>query len=276
MKSAILLFLLSALTANDPQQSNSKGWPCSSKIDPSYIMIAEESGGQIQMFQPSEASGSLTLMESKLAGNEETIYRTSGEMNGDLEANILIDSSIESVTLSAFVQCMKNVAIYDPSGAEFLSGTANSKDNKFISGRIVTLKKPAKGRWKIRMEGTGYSSIIAEAKTDLTLQARFVEIGGRPGHEGYFPIQRQPKRNIEEKLSVELGTQIRDAQLIILSREGNVLQKLPLQSPQNTEDSTEYICPLTLQDEKFRIQVSGIAQNGEPFERIDPRLFHAQ
>lgn len=265
-----MLFFLSALAANDQQQGNSKGWPCASKIDPSYIMIAEETGGQIQMFQPSEASGSLALMESKLAGNEETIYRTSGQMDNDQEASILIDASIESITFSAFVQCMKNVAIYDPSGIEVLSGS------KFISGRILTIKQPAKGRWKIRMEGTGYSSIMAEAKTELTLQARFVEIGGRPGHEGYFPIQRQPKLNTEEKLEIELGAQIKDAQLTILSREGKILQKLKLQQPEQSGDSTEYVCPLTLQEEMFRIQVSGTSQNGNAFERIDPRLFHAQ
>ena len=209
-------------------------------------------------------------MQSQLAGNEETIYRTSGEVFGDQEASVLIDPSIVSITFSAFVQCMKNVAIYDPSGTEVLSGS------KFISGRILTVDHPAKGQWKIRMEGTGYSSIIAEAKTDLTLQARFVEIGGRPGHEGYFPIQRPPKRNTEEKLEIELGSQIKEAQLFIVGREGKVLQKLKLQQPEQNGDSTEYICPVTLQEEKFRIQVSGISVNGDSFERIDPRLFHAQ
>jgi hypothetical protein len=267
---SILLISIFATTlfAADQQQRSAKGWPCASKIDPSYIMIAEESGGQIQMFQPAEASGSLTFMESKLAGNEETVYRTSGEMTGELEATILIDPSIESVTFSAFVQCMKNISIFDPSGKELLSGASNSKDNKFISGRIVTLSRPASGRWKIRMEGTGYSSIIAEAKTQLTLAARFVELGGRPGHEGYFPIQRPPMLNAQENLSIELDGKIKEARLLILNREGQVLQK-------KDETTTEFLCPITLHEAKFRLQISGVDENGNQFERMDSHLFHA-
>lgn len=272
----ILLALVSLAAGSDQQQGNSKGWPCARKIDPSYIMIAEESGGQVQLFQPSEASGSMTLLESQLAGNEETIYRTSGELNGEKESTIQVDVTIESITFSAFVQCMKNISIFDPSGVEFLSGTSNSKDSRFISGRIVTVKEPARGKWTIRTEGEGYFSVIAEAKTDLSMEAEFVELGGRPAHEGYFPIQRQPKMNTEEKLSITLDGKVTGAVLRILSREGELLKTQPLEQSYQDEDSTEYIVPVTIESETFRIQVNGVVENGDRFERFQSRLFHAK
>jgi len=271
----ILLAFVSLAAGSDQQQDTSKGWPCARKIDPTYIMITEETGGQIQMFQPSEASGSMTMMEARLAGNEETVYRTSGELAGEKESTVQVDSTIESITFSAFVQCMKNISIFDPTGGEFLSGTSNSKDSRFISGRILTVKEPAHGKWKIRTEGAGYFSVIAEAKTDLSMEAEFVEIGGRPGHEGYFPIQRQPKMNQEEKLSITLDGKVTSAELRILSREGEVLQTLHLEQSYQDEDSTEFLVPVNIQSETFRIQVSGVDENGVRFERFHSRLFHA-
>lgn len=277
MKSSLILLAFVSLAAgSDQQQDTSKGWPCARKIDPSYIMIAEESGGQVQLFQPSEASGSLTLMESQLAGNEETVYRTSGELNGEKESIVQIDSTIESIAFSAFVQCMKNISISDPAGAEFLSGTANSKESRFISGRILTVKEPAPGKWKIRTEGTGYFSVIAEAKTDLSMEAEFVEVGGRPGHEGYFPIQRQPKMDQEEMLQITLDGKVTDAEVRLLSREGELLITVHLQQNYQDEDSTVYVTPLKLQWETFRIQVSGVDEKGGRFERFESRLFHAK
>jgi hypothetical protein len=270
-----VLFASSTTASEALQQASSKGWPCTSKIDPSYIMVAEETGGQIQMFQPSEASGSLTLIESKLAGNEETVFRISGELSGEKESTVLIDPSIETITFSAFVQCMKNITVYDPSGAEFLSGTSNSKDNRFISGRILTLKQPTVGLWKIRIEGSGYFSVIAEAKTQFALNAEFVEVGGRPGHEGYFPIKRQPKMAVEERVSIRLDGKVLNADVYILNREGELLQKLPLEPSYEEADSTEFLVPVKLTEEQFRIKVAGNDANGLQFERMDPRLYHA-
>jgi hypothetical protein len=273
----ILLLVLAACSAmaEDQQPQRQPGWPCDRKIDPTYIQIAEESGGQVQLFQPSEMSGSTTLLEAHLSGNEETIFRTSGNLNGDREFILTIDSSIESVTFSVFIQCMKSISFFGPSG-EILQGAPDAKLNDFISGRILTLKSPAKGIWKITLSGTGYFSAIAEAKTDLTLEANFVEIGGRPGHEGYFPIQRQPKLNASETLSIELSARVRKTRIKLIDREGNVIEDLKLQKVSDDEDSSEFVGPVLLRHDVFRVIVEGIDQNGESFQRYYHRLFHAQ
>ena len=77
MKLSLLVFALillgGSVNASDPQHSSQRGWPCDRKIDPTYIQVTEATGGQVPMFDPSEARGSLTLIESQLHANEETV-----------------------------------------------------------------------------------------------------------------------------------------------------------------------------------------------------------
>ena len=69
--------------------------------------------------------------------------------------------------------------------------------HQFQAGRIVTIEKPAPGPWKVTVSGKGMFFLVAQAKSDLSLDdARFVEEGGRPGHEGLFPIKGPPRRGV--------------------------------------------------------------------------------
>jgi len=270
----IVLLPLTAI-AGDEQQADHRGWPCDRKIDPTYIMLAEETGGQVQLFQPSEASGSLALMETKLSGNDETIFRASGPLAGERDFQVTVDSTVESVTFSAFIQCMKSISISSPNG-EVLPAAPNSKQYDFISGRILTLTPPRTGTWKIHLAGGGYFSVIAEAKTSINLEARFVELNGRPGHEGYFPIQRLPKRDERENLSLTLSGKIRAIKVKLIDREGALIQELQPEQIDKDEDSVEFLAAVTLTSEIFRIVVEGVDSQGLAFERYDSRLSRTQ
>jgi hypothetical protein len=269
------LLLMMLVAGEGDQKSDNRGWPCDRKIDPSYITVAEGSGGQVQLFQPSEASGSLALMEAHLKGNEETIFRASGTLSGEKEFTFSVDPSVESVTFSAFIQCMKSIDMFSPSG-EILAAAPNSKQYNFISGRIITIATPERGEWKIHISGSGYFSVVAEAKTSITFDARFVQLGGRPAHEGYFPIERLPKRNQPETLSIEFEGPVRSAHVKLINRDGELLQNLQLEKIQNDQDSFDLLGSLTIASETFRIVIEGEDQNGFHFQRYDPRLLSTQ
>lgn len=226
------------------------------------------------MFQPSESSGSLILMESQLSGNDETVFRASGEMNGEKQFTVDVDPSIESITFSSFVQCMKMITYLDPSGHEVMAGMPNLEDHRFISGRILTVQNPEKGTWHVSAAGSGYFSVIADAKTDLRFTARFVEPGGRPGHKGYFPIERMPHPGVKETLSAELSERVRDIKILLVDRETTPIQKLDLAVVEGSE--AEYLGPVILKAETFRIMVEGTDMNGVRFQRTLPPLFTLQ
>ena len=77
----VVLFIAIATTlvAQDQQPRSRPGWPCVGKPDPSYFTVAEGSGGQVFLFDPSEVGESSALMIGAMK-HEETVYRAAGTL----------------------------------------------------------------------------------------------------------------------------------------------------------------------------------------------------
>ena len=66
--------------------------------------------------------------------------------------------------------------------------------------------------WRVRVGGSGQYSVSVRAKSELELLSfDFVRVGGRPGHEGLFPIQGQPTS--PDQIVRALVDLLRDAEL---------------------------------------------------------------
>lgn len=272
---ALILLPFTSLSAQDQQQDDrGRGWPCDRKIDKTYIEITEGSGGQLHMLQPSELSGMSILLESRMKGNEEAIFRASGEMSEPKKVEIPVDRTIESMTLSAFVQCMGKISIYKPDGSEVLQGTGGMKDHRFISGRILVAAAPEPGIWKIEIEGKGYFSVTAEAKTDLAMDVAFVRYGGRPGHEGYFPLEGSPERGKTSMISIELEGTVQKPEFFLLARDGSQIHKLNLKRVEGDDSMMDYLGEVTLDVDKFRVIMLARDTEGNVISRFDPRLLN--
>lgn len=230
------------------------------------------------MFDPSEASRSTLLMEASLRGESETIFRISGMLQDESrDFTIPIDSTVESVTISGFVQCKQNVSIARPSGQELSTGGTGLTDNAFKAGRIVTAKNPDRGNWQLRITGRGFFSVIALAKSDIALDTvRFVEPGGRPGHEGLFPINGEPGANQEQQLQIEMSGSPASAKFEMIGSNGQQLQAIQMDQTDHDEDSAEYLGKVTPVGEKFRIIVEGQDQKGYHYQRMYAPQFQPQ
>ena len=89
---------------------------------------------------------------------------------------------------------------------------------------------PTPGAWTVRVAGKGMFFLVLLAKTDLSLDSvRFVEPGGRPGHEGLFPIKGSPKRGVAQKLEVALSGALRNPAFRLISSSAETIQQLSLQ-----------------------------------------------
>ena len=277
-----ILLVLSSLAAmalaQQPQPSTSRpGWPCVGKPDPSYFTVAEGSGGQVFLFDPSEVGESSVLMIGAMK-HEETVFRAAGTLaEGVHEFSIPVDSTIESALFSVSLQCLQVVEIVRPSGDELRANDPGVDYHQFQAGRIVTVPKPTPGAWTVRLAGKGMFFVVLQARTDLTLdRVAFVEPGGRPGHEGLFPIKGSPKHGMAQQLEVEMSGPVQKPAFRFISSAADTIQELLLQAQPGSGDDLEFLGEVTPRARQFRLAVSGVDPRGFPFQRVNAPLFTAE
>jgi von Willebrand factor A domain-containing protein 7 len=263
-----------AVAAQDQQPRSRPGWPCVGKPDPSYFTVAEGSGGQVFLFDPSEVAESSVLMIGAMK-HEETVFRAAGTLaEGVHEFSIPIDSTVESALFSISLQCLQVVEIVRPAGDELRENDPGVDYHQFQAGRIVTVPRPTPGAWTVRVAGKGMFFLVLQAKTDLTLdRVSFVEPGGRPGHEGLFPIKGSPKRGVAQHLEVEMSGPFQNPAFRFISSSAETVQDLSLQRQRGPGDNLEFLGEVTPRARQFRLAVSGVDARGFAFQRVHAPLF---
>ncbi len=273
----VVVSISSILVAQDQQPRSRPGWPCVGKPDPSYFTVAEGSGGQVFLFDPSEVGESSALMIGAMK-HEETVYRAAGTLaEGVHEFSIPVDSAIESAMFSVSLQCLQVVEIVRPSGDELRANDPGVEYHQFQAGRIVTLPNPPPGAWTVRVAGKGMFFLVLQAKSELTLdRVAFVEPGGRPGHEGLFPIKGAPRRGVAQKLEVEMSGAFRNPRFRFVTSAAELIQELPLEAQEGSSGEQSFLGDVTPSARQFRLAVSGQDGRGFPFQRVHAPLFTAE
>ena len=238
------------------------GEPCvgGRAVDPSYVSIAEGTGGHLYLFGPGEVaqSGSLMAWHHK---HRETVFRAMGEMRQPArEFSFPVDSMADSLVVTVSLQCKESVAILDPSGAE-----AAGERLEFRAGKAVMVVHPAPGAWKLRLAGRGLFFVTVEAAGELSLdEARFVEPGGRPGHEGLFPMKTPPVLGSAGLLELGLSKAVRSLNVSLVDSEAKVLDR---------GDLSDGVARFpALRHAAFRVAVEGVDERGWPFMRMQAPL----
>lgn len=94
----------------------------------------------------------------------------------------------------------------------------------------------------------------------------FVEIAGRPGHEGYFPIQGSPIQGASAVVRVRLFGPVGTAQIKFISSSGATLAVVPVsRSAGNDPTSPVFYGPVQIPYQVFRVVVGGTDQSGAAF-----------
>ena len=133
------------------------GWPCVAgrAIDPTYIRTAEATGGQVFLFDRSEAGRSMILMQYS-GKHEDTIFRSTGTLStGSHEFTFPVDSTIESLMVTVTLQCLQSITVLRPTNTEVHAGEPAVNDNRFRSGQVLILTRPQAGAWRVRIAGAG-------------------------------------------------------------------------------------------------------------------------
>jgi hypothetical protein len=243
--------------------------------DPAYVRTAEATGGQVFLFDKSEIGESAALMIAS-STHTETIFRVSGSVTEGVHDFVVpIDSTVGSVMISVSLQCLQVADITTPSGAGLRANDPGVDYHQFEAGRIVTVASPAPGAWKVTVSGRGLFFLVVQAKTALTLgTARFVAPGGRPGHEGLFPVKGALPAGSARLLEVDLHGTARNVRFQFVSSQGDALQELALAAQEGgSEDDRTYVGEVTPSASEYRLQVSGVDGKGFSFTRMYAPLF---
>lgn len=276
----MILSLLAATVGAQQQVPRSQpGWPCVAgrAVDPSYIRTAEATGGQVFLFDRSEAARSMVLVRES-GKHEDTIFRSMGTLaTGTREFSFPVDSTVESLMVSVTLQCLQSITVLRPSNTEVHAGEPGVDDNRFRSGQILILAKPEAGAWRIRIAGAGMFFVVASAKSAISLDTvEFVELGGRPGHEGLFPVKGPIHLGEERTLSVRLTAPAGDTAFRLINSAGETLEPLAMKLSGESEDPREFSGTLTLKYPAFRVAVEGRDAGGYSYQRVLARLIQVQ
>lgn len=247
-------------------------------VDPSYIRIAEQTGGQPMFLQPSEMAAAGHLMRETTSSNSDALLYATAHLRGQArEYTVPIDTTITRVTFSlSFDAPGTKLTIDRPSGAAVTSGEGGVEFSEWTCGRIVTVGSPEKGAWQVRLSGTGRFWLRVTGQSDLyILNAEFVRLGGRPGHEGYFRIAGQPLAGRPQTLRTTLSGALRSAEFKLVDAGGEVIVPVEANEAGSDPEDHEHIGTLTLPLQPFRVAVSGLDANGLAYQRMFLTQFRA-
>ena len=241
--------------------------------DPSYIRIANETGGQPFFLNPSEIGASTHIMsEQSLSDRELIVWANAASENAPREYVVPVDSSVKRFTISAsFDREGGTLNVIAPDGT-VNARPQGSEETILNCAHVLTVDRPATGEWRARVVATGRFWLVANARTELSLiKAEFVRPGGRPGHEGLFRIQGQPIVNKPAILQTRMSNSVSEPRFALVSLEGAVIRQLDLEKV----DDEEFVGSIELPSQGFRVAATGTDAAGLAYQRLFAPVFRA-
>lgn len=246
--------------------------------DPSYIHTANETGGVPLFLQRSEAVKAMQSVRESIRDNVATVLWASSKLAGPSQAfTIPVDATTGRITFTFSVDTKgTHLLLLEPNGQPITQSSPAVENTELNCGRIITIEKPQPGAWHAQVSGTGTYWLETKAQSEINfITAEFVELRGRPGHEGLFRIYGQPIAGEPARLRVELlGDEAKEPTFAFVSERGDVLQKLRMKPDEN--EPLEFFGDVALPALPFRIAVSGRDARGFEYQRFFAPLFHAE
>ena len=239
-----ILFTLLLTQQSDQKPNWHPSWPCSGKeraFDPVYLQRAEATGGQLFLFDRSEVAQSLVLITAD-GKHPHTAARAVGTLEQPyLDLRVPIDASVDSLLITATLQCMKAITIYDPASTVFKP----QDDHYFRAGRIAIIPNPRPGVWTIRFEGAAHYSLAAQVHSKIGL-----DVNLNPDHTASVASNGP---NPRFKL---IDAAAANSQSIAL----------------NEDRPGQFTGTVISGFRQFRLAVEGVDDQGYAYQRVCPRL----
>jgi hypothetical protein len=246
-------------------------------IDASYVRGANATGGQVFPLGPTEVAAAAPLIAASF--NAETVFWATAPF---VSSGQTITVPVDGVTARvAFVLStdgsIADMTLTDPRGTLVTAGTGVEAFS-FGCVRGFAVERPVTGEWTVRTAGTGTYWFIVHVRSDLGLDdAAFVQVAGRPAHEGLFKIPGQPVAGRPATLRARVTREhVTDAVFDLVSLNGARLQAIELSPVTASSTEEEYVGEIAnLPTIPFRVRVSGRDRTGAVYQRVSGPSFHA-
>jgi hypothetical protein len=250
-----------------------------SPIDPEYLRIARDTGGQVFVISETETFEATKLMDFTVRPDSVDIAHINGTLSATpITYTIPVDSTLTSVTFS--VSGLDGALVKRPDGSTVQTTDPGVASANISGGTVLSITDPADGAWTVTVSGDGEFTIRVTGESPLRFSSfEVVELGGIGEHQGYFPIQGLPLAGSANKVMADLSPgDFTDAQFELRSASGALLQTLPLSEIPNDETNTnrQYFGDVTFPAAPVMVQVTGIDINGQAFQRVVPGTITAQ
>lgn len=251
-----------------------------SPIDPAYISGAQNTGGQVFLIGENETDRSFGLIEPSLAGDLQPmlVINTTLPSLGPQSFNVPVDSTLTGLTFSISADTFTGAEVIRPSGAAVLATDPDATITMLSTGRFITIRAPAPGAWRLDVTGSGDLSVSVMGNSLLELvDFSFVELRGRPAHQGMFPIDGLPVLGAPSTVRAKLAGPIASSQFELVTPAGAPIQTLALTSGSAAEGADdEFMGELVLPVVPFRVSVRGTDTNGFAYVRAFSPMMQAQ
>lgn len=257
-------------------QQPSKQSPGPIRIDPVYQDLATATGGQALAINPSEV-GSTEAMGLFMSGSythDSDVLVASDKVAGLPKSfRFPVDSTVQSLYVS--VSGDVETTLQRPDESVVYRGEPGVEAAKLRQAALFTIAAPQPGPWTVTIQGSGGFSLSVKAKSDLRLDSfEFVELRGRPGHEGYFPVGGFPLAGVEIHARAQLNGPFATAAFELRDVRNRPIERLALEAePSNHE---EFFGSLNPPKTPFRVYVAGTDAAGHQFQRLQGQMISPQ
>jgi hypothetical protein len=182
-----------------------------------------------------------------------------------------IESNASKLVVFVAAQRKDLISLIDPDGVVQRAGESVSVQS-YQHMSIVNVQKPKAGKWSVEVAGGGRVVVHASINPDATspielIDFAFVERGGRPGHEGLFPVKSEPRAGATALARVSLGGAPRGAIVGFVTLSGQAIgSDVPL-----SLDDGEALVEVTVPRGTYRVRVRGTDASGRSFQREESR-----
>ena len=253
------------------------------QINRDFFELSAASGGDFYFWAPGEFAASAATLQIPVTADAILLDYGTGDRFAK-SYKIPVDSGIALLSIFAGAQRKDKFVLYRPDGRTTSANPAFVSAQKYRHMNIITVEKPERGMWSLEMSGTGYYAVAVryangngksssgrDEEIDL-LDMKFVEPGGRPGHEGLFPVKGRVRAGESRLCRIKVAGAISEPVAEFVSRDNKILGRVKLR-PLSPEPDGELIGTAIVPPVPFRTRVSGRDTDGHLFQRVTSAIY---